>query len=71
MAAKDDVCDKHPFAVRFYFSSLFTPIENMRVMPSQSLVAVGEEVSFHIAVSVRCYVSAFDYRTLFGLHSRT
>lgn len=50
-ATKKDVCDKgEELSTRFYHSDLFSPVEGLRVMPSSSVVNVGEEVSLHLAV---------------------
>ncbi|KAL3211148.1 hypothetical protein MRX96_000832 [Rhipicephalus microplus] len=50
-ATKKDVCDKgEQLSTRFFHSDLFSPIEGLRVMPSASVVNVGEEVTLHLAV---------------------
>ncbi|CAN8002730.1 unnamed protein product, partial [Ixodes hexagonus] len=49
-ATKKDVCDKgEQMSTLFFHSDLFSPIEGLRVMPSSSVVNVGEEVVFHLA----------------------
>ncbi|KAM7296775.1 hypothetical protein ISCGN_021930 [Ixodes scapularis] len=50
-ATKKDVCDKgEEMSTLFFHSDLFSPVEGLRVMPSSSVVNVGEEVAFHLAV---------------------
>ncbi|CAN8007810.1 unnamed protein product, partial [Ixodes pacificus] len=50
-ATKKDVCDKgEEMSTLFFHSDLFSPVEGFRVMPSSSVVNVGEEVAFHLAV---------------------
>ncbi|XP_065308750.1 uncharacterized protein [Dermacentor albipictus] len=50
-ATKKDVCDKgEQLSTRFFHSDLFSPVEGLRVMPSSSVVSVGEEVTLHLAV---------------------
>lgn len=50
-ATKKDVCDRgEQMSTRFFHSDLFSPVEGLRVMPSSSVVNVGEEVVFHMAV---------------------
>ncbi|XP_064478806.1 uncharacterized protein LOC135392080 [Ornithodoros turicata] len=62
-ATKKAVCDQgEQFSTRFFHSDLFTPIEGLRVIPSSSVVNVGEEVSFHLtATSGKNATVAFNF----------